>query len=388
LLKIGSLQFDRNELAGAFGDLGTFIPLVAALIIQNGLDPKGVFLSFGLLYIYTALVFRVPIAVQPMKAIATIMITQALQPSLLIGAGILIGIVFIILAFSGAIHIIDSVTPRSVVRGIQLGLGLNLILTAFRFMQKDVNGWILSIIGVFAVLVLFKNKKLPPALVLLAMGVSFSVFNGFPLEVFANNVKIDFPTIFAPANNDFVQTLLVLVIPQIPLTISNAILATLLLCQDYFPERKNVSIKRLALSHGVMNLIAVLLSGIPVCHGAGGLAAHYRFGARSGGALVVIGVFMLVLGLLYSNAIVQILSLFPFAILGVMLLFTGFELTLTIKDKFLSKSDRFVTLFVATLSIIVQYGYALGFVGGIVLAHLISNMPSCKRLRLEVKSDK
>jgi MFS superfamily sulfate permease-like transporter len=382
LLKIGSLQFDRNELAGAFGDLGTFIPLVAALIIQNGLDPKGVFLSFGLLYIYTALVFRVPIAVQPMKAIAIIMITQALQPSLLIGAGILIGIAFIVLAFSRTIHLINSVTPRSVVRGVQLGLGLNLILTAFRFMQ---NGWVLSIIGVFAVLVLFKNKRLPPALVLLAIGVSFSIFNGFPLEVFANNVKFDFPKIYAPANNDFVQALLVLVVPQIPLTISNAILATSLLCQDYFPDRRDISIKRLALSHGVMNLIAVLLGGIPVCHGAGGLAGHYRFGARSGGALVIIGVFMLVLGLLYSNAIVQILSLFPFAILGVMLLFTGFELTLTIKDKFLSKSDRFVALFVATLSIIVQYGYALGFVGGIVLAHLISNMPSCKRLRLEVK---
>jgi len=385
LLKIGSLQFDRNELAGAFGDLGTFIPLVAALIIQNGLDPKGVFLSFGLLYIYTALVFRVPIAVQPMKAIATIMITQALQPFLLIGAGILIGIVFIILAFSGAIHIIDSVTPRSVVRGIQLGLGLNLILTAFRFMQKDVNGWILSIIGVFAVLVLFKNKKLPPALVLLAMGVSFSVFNGFPLEVFANNVKIDFPTIFAPANNDFVQAWSVLVIPQIPLTISNAILATSLLCQDYFPDRKNISAKRLALSHGVMNLIAALLGGIPVCHGAGGLAGHYRFGARSGGALVIIGVFMLVLGLLYSDAIVQISSLFPFAILGVLLLFAGFDLALTIKDKFLSKSDRFVALFVAILSIIVPYGYALGFVGGIVLSYLISNIPSSERLRFEVR---
>jgi len=385
LLKIGSLQFDRNELAGAFGDLGTFIPLVAALIIQNGLDPKGVFLSFGLLYIYTALVFRVPIAVQPMKAIATIMITQALQPFLLIGAGILIGIVFIILAFSGAIHIIDSVTPRSVVRGIQLGLGLNLILTAFRFMQKDVNGWILSIIGVFAVLVLFKNKKLPPALVLLAMGVSFSVFNGFPLELFANNVKIDFPTIFAPANNDFVQAWSVLVIPQIPLTISNAILATSLLCQDYFPDRKNISAKRLALSHGVMNLIAALLGGIPVCHGAGGLAGHYRFGARSGGALVIIGVFMLVLGLLYSDAIVQISSLFPFAILGVLLLFAGFDLALTIKDKFLSKSDRFVALFVAILSIIVPYGYALGFVGGIVLSYLISNIPSSERLRFEVR---
>ena len=383
LLKIGSLQFDRNELAGAIGDLGTFIPLVTALIIWNGLDPKGIFLSFGLLYIYTALVFRVPIAVQPMKAIAAIMITQALQPSLLLGAGILIGIVFIVLAFSGAIDRINRVTPRSVVRGIQLGLGLNLILVAFRFMQRDsINGWILSIIGVVAVLVLFKNKKFPPALALLGIGVGFSIFDGFPLEVFANNIGFDSPTLFAPANIDFVQAGLMLVIPQIPLTIGNAILATSLLCQDYFPKKKNISIKRLTLSHGIMNLIAVLLGGIPICHGAGGLAGHHRFGARTGGALVIIGVFMLVLGLFYSNAVLQILSLFPFSMLGVLLFFSGLELTLTIKDESLSKSDFFVALFVAALSIAVQYGYALGLVGGIVLANLTRKISLRKHLRL------
>jgi len=379
LLKIGSLQFDRNELAGAIGDLGTFIPLVTALIIWNGLDPRGIFLSFGLLYIYTAVVFRVPIAVQPMKAIAAIMITEALQPSSLFGAGILIGIVFIMLAFSGAINLINRVTPRSVVRGIQLGLGLNLILIAFMFMQRDhINGWILSIIGVVAVLVLFKNKKFPPALALLVIGVGFSVFDGFPFEVFLNNIRFDPPTVFAPANIDFVQAGVVLAIPQIPLTIGNAILATSLLCQDYFPKRKNISIKRLTLSHGVMNLIAALLGGIPVCHGAGGLAGHHRFGARTGGALVIIGVFMLALGLFYSNAVVQILSLFPFSMLGVLLFFSGLELTLTIKDESLSKSDLFVTLFVAVLSIGVQYGYALGLFGGVLLAHLIKKVFSKK----------
>jgi len=383
LLKISSLQFDRNELAGAIGDLGTFIPLVTALIIWNGLDPKGIFFSFGLLYIYTALVFRVPIAVQPMKAIAAIMVTEALQPSSLFGAGILIGVVFMILAFSGAVNLINRVTPRSVVRGIQLGLGFNLILIAFMFMQRDyINGWILSIVGVIAVLALFKSKKFPPALALLVIGVGLSVFDGFPFEVFANHLRFDFPIVSAPANIDFVQAGLVLVIPQIPLTIGNAILATSLLCQDYFPKRKDISIRRLTLSHGIMNLISALLGGIPVCHGAGGLASHHRFGARTGGALVIIGVFMLALGLFYSNAVVQILSLFPFAILGVLLFFSGLELTLTIRDESLSKSDLFVALFVAALSIAVQYGYALGLVGGVVLAYLIRKISSRRHLRL------
>mgnify|MGYP005839558445 CR=1 FL=1 len=184
------------------------------MIIRNGIDPKGVFLSFGLVCTYTALVFRVPIAVQPKKAVTAIMIIQAFQPSFLIGAGILIGIVLIILAFSGAVDLIYKVTPRSVVRGIQLGLSLNLILIAFMSMQSDgTNGWISSIIGVVAVLILSNNKKFPSCLALFGIEVGFSIFNGFPLEVSANNIRFELPTVYASANIDFTQAGLVLVVP-------------------------------------------------------------------------------------------------------------------------------------------------------------------------------
>lgn len=384
LLKIGTLRFDRNELAGAFGDLGTFIPLVTALIIWNGLNPKGVLLSFGVLYIFVGLVFRVPIAVQPMKAIAAIMITQALQPSLLFPAGIMIGIIFIVLALSGAIDLISRVTPRSVIRGIQLGLGINLISIAFSFMQRDYpNGWILSVMGVAAVITLFKSKRFPPALVLLATGAGFSLFNGFSFKGIANNRQLDFPIISPPANINFMQAVLLLVIPQIPLTISNAILATSLLSQEYFPERK-ISARQLALSHGVMNLVAAFLGGVPVCHGAGGLAGHYRFGARSGGALLIIGVFMLVLGLFSNDGfIMQTLSLIPSAILGVLLFFTGLELAFTVKDTFSDKNDFIFALFVAALSVAFQYGYSLGLAGGIFLTYLKEK--HCRRKHFELK---
>jgi len=368
------LKFDRNELAGAFGDLGTFIPLVTALVIINGLDPKGIFLSFGLLYMYSGLVFGIPVPVQPMKAMASIMITEVLSPSLFFGAGLVVGVFFLILSITNGIELIHRLTPKSVVRGIQLGLGLNLILVAFKFMQKDyMIGWILSIVGVFVVSIFLKSRRFPSALLLLSIGIGFSIYNGFPLRIFAENINIAFPRSSLPTSADLVQGTLLLAIPQIPLTIGNAILATSLLSQDYFKEKNSASVRRLTFSHGFMNLVAVLLGGIPVCHGAGGLSGHYRFGARTGGAMIIIGVILAILGIFYGNAIVQALSLLPFSILGVLLFFSGLELSLTVKDVALNKGELFVALFVAGISIGVQYGYVLGLVGGVVLAHLIKN---------------
>jgi len=369
-----SLRLDRNELAGAFGDLGTFIPLVTALIILNGLDPKSIFLTFGLLYMYSGLVFGMPLPVQPMKAMASIMITEMYSPAFLLGAGLVTGVFFLILSLTNGIAFIHRFTPKSVVRGIQLGLGLNLILVAFRFMQKEyLIGWILSLVGVIVVLVFLRSRRFPSALILLSIGVGFSVFDGFQLEVFANSISIGFPTFNLPSTVDIVQGTILLALPQIPLTIGNAILATSLLSQDYFKEKSRASVRRLTFSHGFMNLIAALLGGIPVCHGAGGLSGHYRFGARTGGAMVIIGVILVTLGVFYGNAIVQVLSLLPFSILGVLLFFSGLELAFAVRDVTLNRRELFVALFVAAVSVGIQYGYVLGLVGGVILARLIQN---------------
>jgi len=385
LFNIGSLRFDRNELAGAFGDLGTFIPLVTALVILNGFDPKGIFLTFGLLYLYSGLSFGTPMSVQPMKAMASIMITEMPSPSILLGAGLVVGFFFLILSITNGIALINRLTPKSVVRGIQLGLGLNLILVAFRLVQKEYAiGWILSILGVVIVLIFLRSRRFPSALILLSMGIGFSIFDGFPIKIFTENISIGFPKFIFPTTVDIVQGAFLLAIPQIPLTIGNAILATSLLSKDYFKEKNSASVRRLTLSHGFMNIVAVLLGGIPVCHGAGGLSGHYRFGARTGGAMIIIGVILATLGIFYGNAIVQILSLLPFSILGVLLFFSGFELTLTVRDVALNKGELFVALFVAAVSIGVQYGYVLGLIGGVVLAHLI-NKAIPKKLKNDQK---
>jgi len=376
-----SLRFDRNELAGAFGDLGTFIPLVTVLVVLNGLDPKGIFLSFGLLYVYSGLVFGIPLPVQPMKATASIMITEMYSPTFLLGAGLVVGVFFLVLSLTNGIALINRIIHKSVVRGIQLGLGLNLILVAFRFMQKDqLAGWILSFVGVVVVLIFLKSRRFPSALILLSIGVGFSFLGGFPLRVFIENVSLGLPSPVLPSATDIMQGTVLLGLPQIPLTVGNAILATSLLSYDYFGEKKAVSVRRLSFSHGFMNLVAVLLGGIPVCHGAGGLSGHFRFGARTGGAMIIIGVIFAALGIFYGGAIVQVLSLLPFSVLGVLLLFSGLELSFAVRDVTLRKSDVAVALFVAGVSIVFQYGYVLGLVGGVVLAHLVKKIVLRKAL--------
>jgi len=197
-----------------------------------------------------------------------------------------------------------------------------------------------------------------------------SILLGFPLRVFAENISVGFPNVSMPSTMDILQGTLVLAIPQIPITISNAILATSSLSQDYFKDKK-VSVKRLALSHDFMNILSMLLGGIPVCHGAGGLAGHYRFGARTGGAVIIIGTILTLISIFYGNGISQILTLVPFSILGVLLLFSGLELSKTVQDVMSEKSGFLIALLVAIFSISVNYGYLVGLVGGTVLHHAL-----------------
>jgi len=223
------------------------------------------------------------------------------------------------------------------------------------------------------VLVFLKSRRFPSALILISIGVGFSLLDGFPLRIFTESISMGFPMFSLPTATDIVQGTILLALPQIPLTVGNAILATSLLSHDYFKDKNAVSVRRLALSHGFMNVFAVLLGGIPVCHGAGGLSGHYRFGARTGGAMIIIGVIMVILGIFYGNAIVQVLGLLPFSILGVLLFFSGLELAFAVRDVTLNRRELFVALFVAAVSVGIQYGYVLGLVGGVMLARLIQN---------------
>ncbi len=132
-----------------------------------------------------------------------------------------------------------------------------------------------------------------------------------------------------PRIPDLTVALLVLVLPQLPMTIGNAIVANTDLSKEYFGEEsRKVTYKSTTLSMAFANGLSFLLGGIPLCHGAGGLAAHYSFGARTGGSNVIIGTLFLALALFFGPHALVLINLLPMSILGVLLIFAGSQLGL------------------------------------------------------------
>ncbi|KAJ7563965.1 hypothetical protein O6H91_03G132100 [Diphasiastrum complanatum] len=157
-------------------------------------------------------------------------------------------------------------------------------------------------------------------------------------------------------------------VPQLPLSILNSVLAVCKLSNDLFPNKELVSPVRVSVSVGLMNLLGCWIGVLPVCHGAGGLAGQYRFGARSGISVVFLGAGKLVIGLLLGNSLLQILAQFPIALLGVLLLFSGVELAMACRDQ----SSRLNSFVMLTCVVVSQAsGLALGCICGIILYLLL-----------------
>src|SRR6056297_1608117 len=110
-------KFDRMELAGALGDLGTLLPIAIAMVLFNGLDSLGVFLSIGIFYILSGVYFGITVPVQPMKVIGAYAIATAMNPEQILASTLLMGVILLIVGMTGAIDVIRKFTPKSVIRG-------------------------------------------------------------------------------------------------------------------------------------------------------------------------------------------------------------------------------------------------------------------------------
>ena len=388
-MKTNQFKFNRVELAGSLGDLGTLIPLSLALIVLAGLNVTIVFLTIGLFYIITGMYFKLPIPVQPLKVVAAIAIAypEKISITVLMSAGILMGVFLLFLAVTGLIDKIAGLFSRPIVRGIQLGLGIILILKGVNFIRKpdlfinvintsDTFGiipinLIVGIIAFIIVLFLLRSKKYPAALIIVCLGILIGIFFGaFQIT----NFQLGFiPFQFSfPNSADFLNAFILLVIPQIPLTIGNAIIGTKDASESFFGKTeitKRATHKAFSYSMGFANVIIGLLGGIPLCHGAGGLAAHYRFGARTGGSNIMIGAIFLILALLFGKIGIAILSIIPNSILGVLLLFAGLELAMLILDV-REKKSLFVVLIVAGIGFATT-NMGIAFIVGIIISALI-----------------
>lgn len=319
-------QISLRELSGALGDLGTSLPLTLGVIAVAGLAPTPIFLGFGIFYVATALYYRLPIPVQPMKAVAAVMLTTEVTASGLAASGVIIGLTLLLLGVTGWISRLARLVPQSVLAGLQLGLGIALAIVSLELMATEpLVGAITA--GLLIVLLFF--PRYPSALTALLVAVVLGWAMGAPrLELAAVSATISIPP--WPSLQNFEQAVSVLVVPQLSLTLTNAVLLTALIASDYFGERAaHVTPARLSITSGLANLVLTPFGALPMCHGAGGLAAHYRFGARSGAAPLFLGLLLIALALWPGNAGLMTLAAIPAAGLGALLLIASGELALT-----------------------------------------------------------
>lgn len=365
-MRLAGNDFNRSELAGAFGDLGTLVPFVVGYITISQMDPQGVLLGFGLLAVATGLYFRTPMSVQPMKAIATVAIThpEVITRGAIFVAAVVTGLLWLGLGASRAISLLAKLTSRPVVRGIVLGLGLSFIFEGVKLMHLA--PW-LAIGGAALTFFLLGQPRMPAMLVLLTYGAAAALALDSALASDLSGLSPGFrlPTVGVPSITwaDVLNGSLLLALPQVALTLGNAIIATAEEHNQLFPSRP-ISVRLLAIDHGLMNLIAAPLGGVPMCRGAGGMAGHIRFGAQTGGALLILGLLLLLGALFFSDSIATLFRLFPIPVLGVILFFGGVELAAGVGNETFSRADRTVMVVTAGIAL---WNMGVAYVAGLVL---------------------
>jgi MFS superfamily sulfate permease-like transporter len=366
------VRFDRNELAGSFGDIGTDLPLIVGMILAVGLDGASTFIVFGATQILMGLIYGLPMPIQPLKAMAVIVISQKIAPDVLYGGGLAIGIIMLALALTGLLTRLADFIPRSVVRGLQLGLGLNLATLALKnYVPADgTGGMVLAAAAFLVTILLLGNRKCPAALLLVLLGAVYAAVFHLDFARLGQGVGLALPAPHVPTAEDVLQGFWVLALPQLALSIGNSVIATRQTIHDLFPGR-TVTVRRIGLTYALMNMVQPFLSGIPTCHGAGGLAGYYAFGGRTGGSVIIYGSLYVVVGLCFSQGLSEAIKVFPLPILGVILLFEGLALMGFVREVAASKSDLTVCLLVALAAIGLPQGYLIGLVGGTLVAWLI-----------------
>jgi uncharacterized membrane protein (UPF0136 family) len=365
-------RFDRNEFSGAFGDIGTDFPLIVGMILAAGLDVPSVLIMFGAMQVLTGLAYGMPMPAQPLKAMAVIVITQKLSGNILYGGGLAIGVLMLLLTVTGLIEWLARAVPKSVVRGIQFGLGLQLASLALKdYVPADGRmGYALAAAAFLLTALLLGNRRFPPAPIVILLGIGYALFFKLSGSLPGHGFGLHLPHFYKPATHDIWIGFLLLALPQIPLSLGNSILATRQVAEDLFPER-HVTVKKISTTYSFMNLINPFFGGIPTCHGSGGIAGHYAFGGRTGGSVIIYGSLYLVLGLFFSAGFSTAVQLFPLPVLGVILLFEALALMKLTRDMMTVPADFALVLLVGLICFGVPYGYVIGLVIGTAIAYLL-----------------
>ena len=391
-----AFRFNRMELAGSLGDLGTILPLAIGMILINGLNPLGLFLAVGLYYVGAGLYFRVTSPVEPMKVIGAYAIATGISAGQIQASSLWIFLILLIIGGTGIITLIGRYVPRPVIRGVQLSTGVLLVsqgvklmlgTSKFQSLRAAAEPYLViqslgpiplglvigAILGVLT-LILLDNKRLPAAIVVVGAGLLIGVLLGTREGLQTIRLGLFVPDLLPygfPSTSEFTFALLVLVMPQVPMTLGNAVMANADLSIQYFPQDgKRVTYQALCLSMAMANLLSFFLGGMPMCHGAGGLASRYRFGARSGGSNLISGAIFIVLALFLGTGLMGIIYLLPMSALGILLIFAGAQLSLTLLD-IKTRKELFVPILVVGITL--ASNLAAGFLAGIFVAYALKS---------------
>lgn len=377
---------NRREIAGALGDIGVLLPLMAGLILVCGLSAFTVFLFTGATYLAAGLYFRLPVPVQPLKAMAAIAIAGGAGAEELAAGGIIMGVLLLFLSVTGLASQLTRLFSPWTVKGVQLAVGLMLIKASIPFINgggsavwKAATGTgitgsaALLLAGASLTLLLFFNqsRKIPAALAVLTIGFMFSFFIAGPTIIGSLAISgPELPSISIPGWESFIAAFFLLVVPQVPVTFGNSVIATTDVAHSYFKKRAGrVTPKALCASLGIANTAIGLLGGMPVCHGSGGMTAHYRLGARSGGAAVLMGVLLLSLALLFGDSAVYLILMLPLPILGAFIIYVGIEHARLVLELLDNKLSLLAAVTIGVISLL-WGNIAVGMVIGIGISFL------------------
>ncbi|MFP3895787.1 MAG: putative sulfate/molybdate transporter [Anaerolineales bacterium] len=354
-------EFNMRELGGSMGDFGTLFPLAVGLIAVSRLDPTALFVMMGLANILLGLVYRLPMPLEPKKVIAVTAIAQGWPAAMVTASALGLGVLWLLLVMTGLVSKLVEKIPTYLIRGIQLALGISLGMSAVEMMLPEL--W-LGALAIVIILLLRENRYAPAAVVIMGLGVAIMLLRGELSQ--GLDFGIGLPRFSVPKWSDIWQAMVQAGFAQIPLSITNAVLATATLIRDLFPE-KPVTERKLLFNMGVMNVVSSLFGGMPMCHGAHGLAGQYYFGARTGGASILEGLIEIILGIFLGRALLAILTAFPMPLIGGMMLMVGIRLAKVATE--LRRWPLYLALLTAAIS--VALNMAVGFIVGLAAAYTV-----------------
>jgi len=373
-IKVSSFEWPltRWDIAGAFGDIGILFPIVIALISLNHLNPTAVFFTAGMAYILAGAYFKIPIAVQPFKAVAAIALALQLSPSSVASAGLLMGVLLAFIGLTNLVTPLARLFTLPIIRGIQLGLGLILLREGVRLVYHSapvpiqdfsISSWFVALAGGAILLALLRSRRFPAALALLGAGVAFGLVAFWKSLPPLSWGPVPLARLH-PRADEMKSVLISLVLPQFALTFGNSIVATENTAQILYGTRaRRVTARALSVSIGLMNLVSGMILSAPTCHGSGGITAHYKFGARTQKSAYVIGGVCLLLAL-FGQSAVGLLHLIPTAVLGVFLVYVGIQHAAFVRDIVNRKAFLVIAICVGVVSLVMTnltYGFLAGF---------------------------